>query len=410
MAVQGSSTTTSPDVTSLFAPADGGEDMPASDQVVTDIETEPEAGTETGDETPAGDGSGSGETTDGDTTGGEAAEPDIESLIQQFAEEHGLDLNNPNQRKIAKRLADKEAFILKQTAKLKTLEGGGTKDTDYLAEFETSLGGGETTAGEKVGDKPTDKPLETKPVESSAQGLPTLGDIGDGWKTPEQGIEELNEAWSEGNWKKVHQIETARHLRYTLGLVLPLVEQRLKPIRDQLKEFGELAPNVRQSARERQSDDAREHAISSLSKLPDFKDVMENLFAVEDGDPVTFEDQQYENTPINRIFRDHPGLLHIRMEDKDPVKALKKTFFARYLEAAKLYKRSKPDSVSPKDVKRLIEAGVNRQKTAQTQDRVRQAINAGTGSTGLGKGGADKKHYVDELNSLPGENSTRSLF
>jgi len=80
---------------------------------------------------PEGDGEGEAEPPEGEAEEASHKEPDdLETLIQQFAKEHELDLTNPKNRAAAKRLADRELTYRKQQEEIAKLK---TAKPDYLS-------------------------------------------------------------------------------------------------------------------------------------------------------------------------------------------------------------------------------------------------------------------------------------
>ena len=394
-------------VDDLFRPVAGQEGNEGGDGTGTETEeAEETAGTtQTDEETEPEEAETAGATGEGGETG--EAEEDVDALIEQFAKEMALDLNDPNQRKIAKRLADKESFIRRQKTELESLKKGGEREPDYMAELDKSLNEGATGAEGTEGKERT--AAETKPKETPAADEPRkFGDIGDAWSKPEDAYEQLNQAYAEGDWRKVHQIDTALFVRRTAAIVLPEIDKLLGQKLDGFKQT-ELS-GLRAVTEERSQEDARDYAIGKIREIPKFAKTIDALFEVQEGDDIEFEGQKYDNTPFNQIIAKFPNLRFIQVPDKDPSKALKKTFFAKFLEAAKIYDELlQGGKIKAGQAKALLAdaAEANKQRDAQT--RVRQRLNAGSGATGLGSS-KTAKSYVDELNSLPGEKSVRSLF
>ncbi|HUT24223.1 MAG TPA: hypothetical protein VM492_07785 [Sumerlaeia bacterium] len=398
----------SPGVDDLFRPGAESEGNAGGTGAETQTEGADEAAgtTQTAEEPEAG------EESTADATGeegGEAGEgeEDVDALIEQFAKEMGLDLNDQNQRKIAKRLADKESFIRRQKSELASLKKGGEREPDYMAEFDKSLKEPETRAEGSEGKDRT--AADAKPTETPAEDQPRrFGDIGDGWTKPEDAYTQLNEAYANGDFRTVHQVDTALFVRRAHAILIPEIVSMLEKRLERMKETD--LGDFRKVAEERSHEDARDYAIGKIREIPKFSKSIDALFEVQEGDDIEFEGQKYDNTPFNQIIAKFPNLRFIQVADKDPSKALKKTYFAKFLEAAKIHDQLlQGGNIKAGQVKALLDDAAKNAKQRDAQTRVRQGLNAGSGATGLGSS-KTAKNYVDELNSLPGETPTRSLF
>jgi hypothetical protein len=404
-------------VQSLLTPAlEGGSDhsAEATAQPQTDA-------TATGTAPSGSEGATSGEKTD---TTGTTKVPTVDELIQNFATETGLDPSDPNQRKTLKRLADKELFIRKLQQDNEALKGTavtapGTTDAApaFLTDFEKELAGEGTAAAPtgqtegKAATPITDK-TDPKAAAPAADNRP-YGDVGDPWKTPEDSLTALNDAWGKNDLKTVHDIEVARLKRNFDSVIAPsfipyiarMVEARLQSFTE--KDLGDVVPEVRRTAMQRRVGESREFAIDQLRKAG--ANDIEKLFDAEDGPPIKFDGQEFPNTPLNRILAKHPEIMQIRGSHTDPAKAERQAFIARYKLAYQIFKQGTAGAaLSAETAKALVDAGRDI-KDKQQQDRARQSMNAGPGASGVG----DKekpKSYVGQLNAMPGELPFSSLL
>lgn len=337
--------------------------------------------------------------------------PEVEALIQEYAKEHGVDPNDPDQRRHLKRLADKEFFIRSLQTKLEELKGqlqtgsekgkpGAREEVEHLTAFERTLLAPEGT-GEAGAQGEAGQPAATKPGAASPKGI---GDIGDSWTSPRDACKAEADAWAEGDFDKVHDVQTAVFFRRFLGIGVPAIE---KIIAAKLQEFGlrELG-DVRSAVRERKQAGNREFAIAELGKVAEFKAVIPMLFEATEGPPVAFDGKNFPNNPLNRILAEHPEIMDIRAEDADPDTAERLTYIKQYRAAARILKRQQ-GAIEPGKAKELVEAGAKMHQREQ-EDRARQGINAGPGATGLG--GKSAQSYVEGLNKLPGEVSFSELL
>lgn len=338
----------------------------------------------------------------------------FDELMEQYAQETGLNKDDPNQRKTLKRLVDKELFIRQLQASNKSAAEQAKaldKGPELLTAFEKELAA-ETTA--EAGKGPTQAGEEARPPAAGEKKEAEpfrYNDAGDDWKSPEDSLHALNEAWAENDLKQVHEIEMARLRRnfdsgiapQFLRFIEKMVESRLNGLME--RDLGDIVPEVRRSVSDRRAAESREFAIDELRKAGAAD--IEKLFENEDGPPIEYEGQQFPNTPLNRILAKHPEILRIMETNPDPAKAERKTFIARYKLAYRIFK-SGAAGVSAETAKKLVEAG-RESAERDSNDRARQSINAGSGASGHGdKSGA--KSYVSELNNLPGEVPFTSLL
>lgn len=403
-------------VQSLIGPADGldlNERMTEEKQQPTQTAaTAPETDTgqtettvtETGTEQPPGEEAGASKNA--------AA---LADLIQQFANETGLNPDDPGQRKTLNRLANKELFIRKLQADLdaqkKQPEPAKPADEpELMTAFEKELAAEQPDAA-APGEPP---PTGTEPDAAAAKPAETAkgyGDIGDTWKTAEESLAALNEAWAANDLRKAHDIEVARLRRnfdqavapQLLAFIDKMVNARLQEFSK--KEFGDVLPVVRKSVGEQRMAESREFAVNELRKAGAAD--IDKMFAKEDGPPLHFDGKEWVNSPLNRVLVKHPEILSIVKTHEDPIKAERATFLARYKLAYQLYKQATP-AVSAEAAKQLVDAGRNVERNKDS-DRARQTLNAGSGATGLMEKGS-KGSYVNDLNNLPGEVPFSSLF
>lgn len=341
----------------------------------------------------------------------------LEELIQEFAKETGLDPNDPGQRKTLKRLADKELFIRKLQSDNEALRKGAakpaTEEGALLTDFEKQVmaqGGDKKPAEGQPEVKATEPPVRTEPGAPAAEPV-KYGDIGDDWKAPEDSLAALNEAWAENDLRKVHEIEVARLKRNFDSMIAPplltyinqVLDQRLRGLVE--KDLGDVVPEVRRAAQERRIAESRDFAIDQLRKAG--AEDIDKLFVADDGPPIKFGDQEFPNTPLNRVLAKHPEIMQIEAKHPDPATAQRMTFISRYKLAYQIWKQGVA-GLPAAAAKKLVEAGAEMSER-QAADRARQTINSGSGASGLGERSRSRS-YVQDLNQLPGEISFSSIF
>ena len=349
-----------------------------------------------------------------DTSGAADKQAAFDELMEQYARETGKDSSDPNQRKDLKRLVDKELYIreLKASldaaaqAKAAAQEAGPELQTAFEKELAAEATEAAKGPPEAAQEQPAQATGEKKPPEPLR-----YRDVGDEWKTPEDSLTALNDAWAENDLKQVHQIEMARLRRNFDSDIAPklfpyierMIEQRLNGFVE--RDLGDVVPEVRRSVQDRRISESREFAIDELRKAG--AGDIEKLFEQEDGPPIEYDGQQFPNTPLNRILAKHPEIMRIVENHPDSSKAERRTFISRYKLAYQIFKNG-AGGVSAQTAKKLVDAG-RESKERETSDVARQTINAGSGASGRGEKPSNRS-YIQELNNLPGEVPFASLL
>jgi hypothetical protein len=189
-----------------------------------------------------------------------------------------------------------------------------------------------------------------------------------------------------------------------LAYIGKMLDARLKGFVE--KDLGDVVPEVRRTVADRRIAQDRDFAIDQLRKAG--AEHIDKLFVAEDGPPINFDGEDFPNTPLNRILARFPQILQITAQHADPAKAARQSFIARYKMAYQIYQQESAGH-STETAKQLVQAG-RESKERESKDRARQAINAGSGKSGVGTDKSASKSYVGHLNSLPGEVSTSSLL
>lgn len=324
-----------------------------------------------------------------------------ETLMQKFAQEHGLDLNDARDKKLAQRLADKELFIQKLRGE-QGAKGQQNSTEDGVAALMRELRGEDQKGAEQV------KPVEQPAVAATPPAAGPTDDVGASWKTPADAYNALNEAWNKGDLEAVTQVENAMFTRRFAEVVPQIQEYVQQRVQELLKEqLGDVVPAMRETVAARKQAEAIEYAVEKLSSVKGFEGVAE-LDKEIDGDPITFNGQEFRNTPMNRILAENPWILSIQERHADPDTAARLTNLARYQAAFKLHQGSK---VSSGQAKALVDAG-KKMEARSKQDRTRQSLNGGAGAgTSLTPSQGKTGSYVqDELLGMDEPTSFASLL
>jgi hypothetical protein len=394
---QSSSTTQGGGTTAPQTPSTPAPGSFFSDFRGTAIREERDSGRDEGDE---GVTTGDGTPADGNQSAAAGDAPtNDESLLTSLAEEYGLDLGT--HRKALEQILKGKGGA--QPGQQKPNDADKTDAFDPAAFERELLGEGQPQSTEKPADV---KPAEAKPADGTQpqQAPPKYGDIGDAWKGPEDAWKAEEEAYAAGDYKKLSEVKAAifkRQAAPLLNMIGELVEQRLKDFAE--KDLAEdLAPIRQQRQMERESEmlaEARSKVIGGLKNLPQFKDI-DAMFKAEDGKTITFNGQQFPDTPFNRLIAAHPEILNIDGDHEDPAKRRMQAFSRRYIFAHRLWRnQQKAATAIPAEMApALVEAGRGLADKDRT-DLARSGVNAGA-AAGTGTGGKDS--YVANITRKAG--------
>jgi hypothetical protein len=346
-----------------------------------------------------------------------AEQAEREQIIQEAAQQWGVDPNDPTHRRALERIADNQVYIRGLKAEIDQLKAaataGTTQEDAALTEFERQLLSETEGPGEPAAS-PAAAP--TKAVVPPATGPAPLLDLAraaGGWREPADAYREWSEAWarqdSEGNpspdMATIDQIEK-RQFMLRFGMIgVPVIE---RIIAERVQEaLGRFKPDLERTIEERREQEAGGFARAELSKKPEGKKVLDDLFAEAKGPSIRFDGRDFANTALNRILIANPELLDIRAPHEDPDIALKLTLIKQYRAAARILRAQQAQpGVSPASAKELVAAGA-RMGAREALDSARHGMNAGAGAGGLA--GRPGGGYIEELSKLPGQVSISTL-
>lgn len=340
------------------------------------------------------------------------ATPTLEDLIQQYAKETHSDINDGHLRSLLERMAHKELYIQELKAKQANAAAIAAPTTGpaLMTAFEKELAN-EKPPAEAGGPTPPAQAAasQAQPGQAATPPPPTkYGDVGDDWKTPEESLTALNEAWAENDMTQVHEIERARFRRnFDTDIAPPLINYLTKMVEQKLEDYyqrqlGDVVPEVRRSVADRRIAESAEFALGELRKAG--AEDLDTLFVEEEGPPIEVDGEKFANTPLNRILARHPEILRIQEHHPDPKKAERMTLISRYKLAYQIHKQG---GVPAETARKLVEAG-REGRERDSQDRARQAINAGPGVSGHGEK-TNSGSYIQYINNLSGEIPFSSL-
>lgn len=342
----------------------------------------------------------------------------VESLIEQFAKEHGLNPQDPRDAKVLKRLADKELYIQELRGK------EAAPADDGLTEFERQFLAKEPAKQETPQPERQPTPRESQFVAQDGKPVP-YGDGYDHWKNFDDGYREMAEAMNKGDLHGWREMNHALFVRQADRFIRPAVEQR---IREELQAFKERelrdVQQTVQSQRMRQAVQTDiQFAIQEVRSSAVYKDFVDSMDKPIDETQITINGEKVPNTPINQVIAKHPSIAHYRAENDpaimqklgpnvDQATLRRLTFIGQYKLAAKAWRDmqnlAKPtNGIPPKDAGRIFKAGVATAKASE-QERARQGITR-AGSSGGSKparsayddalfgGGADGELSLSQL-------------
>lgn len=348
-------------------------------------EPEGEQAEPTGEEEPDVD-PGSGEE-DGEP---EQAQEDVDAEIAQIAEEYGIDpetLKGLSMAQIVKKLTESAQQKPEQPS----------TEINWMDGLEDAAA------------KPAVEP-EAQPDPAAAEAKPDdQPDIGAAWKSQADAVNDMNDAFAEGNWEKVGEIQNAIFKRQMFGMGVPFIQQLVnKAIEDFRGELGDVVPRVRQTIQQQQLNADKDWVLTNIRK-DSKKDaaLLDAMFKAEDGKEIEFNGQKWPATPYNEILAANPWMLKIRETDDNPRIAQRKTIHARMMAALSRFREMQGGNLKPEKAKELVEAGAQMERRKQ-DDRVRQGLNAGKGASSTG--GKPPRNIVHELNSAPGRGSIEDLM
>lgn len=328
-----------------------------------------------------------------------------QELMFKLAEQYGLDPSDPAQARTLRRLAHKEMMIQK-------LQGQGPANAagQPLTEFERSLI--EQSKQSKEPGQEAKPPEAAKPTAAPPETPLRYGDIGDTWKSPEEAYQQWEEAFNKNDYARMDEIQRAQSVRWFDKDVLPKlgklfdfrIQQMIGQFRD--KELGSVLQPIKQTLEQRQVADDAEFALRQLESTEGF-DSIRNLLKTEEGPDIEINGELFKNTPMNRIVADNPWIGNIRVDHADPSTARRLTMIERYRAAHSIQAKQKPSGLAPEVASDLVKAGAT-MASRTPNDRVRQSLNAGSGASSSAPKGSNS--YVEGLVNLPGSRAFSSLF
>ena len=342
------------------------EDAPAADDateeaepVQTDEGDTPESEQETSEEEEA-------ETATADAS--DSSGDELERLVQQFAKETGLDPQDSGQRKTLDRLAHKEQHIHTLEAQIRDSKSDALED-DGLSDAEREI-------AESYKDK--EPPKEDTASEGEKGDAPLFTK----WNGPDDAYKALATAWDKAGKEKdfsgVNEVEQnifSARLQASQPFLNAIIEKALQ------QQFGELMPDIEATVQTRRADNAREWALTKLSKEESYANIGDVFKEDADAEPVKLDGEDVGNSPLNRILASNPEIMdinvtHFKGKPLSETDSLRFTYLRRFRMIGNIHNRGKIDS---KRAKKLVDAGAKMEQRNR-DDKVRQQLNKGPGA------------------------------
>ncbi|MCP4899743.1 MAG: hypothetical protein GY906_22485 [bacterium] len=358
---------------------------------------------DTGESTDAA----AGEETAATEATGETAAPAVDdATLQKLATDYALDLNDEKERGILEKIAARESFQQADDTELDILD-------DLFKEVD--------------GDTPATA-TEAKPATEAAPPPPAsdeplrFGDIGDSWKTEEDGYNALTTAMNRHAEADevdrptavhaVRDVHKALFARNFMGTALPVVVKVATAIAEQqmterLEGIAPIIDNLRNQQIHERADAEAEQILRGK-----FGDEFMEMLSGDEGKPVEINGKRFDPIPFNRILAEYRHIGDIKKEDPDPHKAQLKTFLARYHEAFRIFKREKRQrTTTAKATSDLVKAGA-KSVTRTPKDTTRQALNAGGKTSGqlAPKPGEETEEHWDAIREASQGDGITKLF
>lgn len=294
--------------------------------------------------------------------------PEVVALMKHFAAtDKDYDLNDPKDFKSIRRFAEQEVHA----RGLKAGQPPSEEAKSYLDLFS------DPEPEKKAADAP-----KANQVTDGEEDLPNYAKVARKWQKPADVSKSLAEAFDmdDGPAKDdaIADVLMGLDERNFMEIHLPRVEQLVNHLIE-----SRLGPVLESSNEEREYAMRRE-VVGRLAGMDEYKDI-HDLFEKASNDTISVNGEEVEDTWINRVIKQFPGVLKIREDGKSPAERQRKTLGSRYTEAHRLMKVLRGQEIDPKKAAGLVQTGRTIEKSKQA-DSVRHGLNAGrTGSPNGGR-------------------------
>jgi len=331
---------------------------------------------------------------------------------ETLANEYGLDINNPRDRKIIdrmledakargiseKRVADGQDYIKKLQEKV--------SQGDYFAKLERNRFQQDK---EKPQQQAAPPPQTQQQGDRSQPQAHKWNDGWDHWQSPKDAQREYAKAWEEGDEEKAANIQLAINNRWYKDAVDPYVRDLIR--KEIESRVGPVLQKDHQLQQQQDEEDSRVEALETLKQDSDMAKLLDEMFE-HDGSTVDLNGQKVPGNAIWKLLKENPWIMKIKAEGRNPRETFRKTWAERYMTMAQLHMRAKQQStISTEKGKEIFESGAKTAKDQVEKDRIRQTINKGN-SKGKSRPLSDDEKFVAEISATSGTVgiSASSLF
>lgn len=339
----------------------------------------------------------------GDTPEAAAAPPEtpqptdrdakLKALVDQYAQEEKETLQGLSpeaQQRLLRRLAEKELVVQETRSQAQP-------ETEALTPFEQELLQKATAPAQaKPPDTPPAPALTTAPAQGQFVGAnwktsaDAVLDHGKAWTAYSQAVEQGDFSTQQAALNHIAAIEDAAFMG-RFSQARPVIEQYIQQRIDAA--LGGVLPEVSEIAQERAIKTAQDLAIQDLAATPGMEKIAETLFQKGEG-TIAFNGQKVDNTPLNRVIKENPWILDIKVEHQDPHVANRLTMTKMYKAAHQLLTRG---NTTPVAAKALVQAGQEMERRTE-QEKFRQGINGGGANTAP----PAAPDYIDQIKARAG--------
>lgn len=289
--------------------------------------------------------------------------PEVQSLMEQYATELGVDLKDPLHAKTVRMIAERENLILEG----KKAAPPVPEAKDYLDRFR------DPDPKTKAESASTTETTPTEPTATRDEDLPEFVRVAKSWQKPEDFVDSLDSAFElplddpkrKTTIASVFQGFVERMFQETLfprtmGAVESMTNSRFEPVIHEMNAASD--SQVRRSV------------VDTLATDEAYADIMD-MFEPVTGGTITVEGEQVADTWLNRVIAKVPDILDISVKGKTPAESKRLTIAKQYRAAHSIMRSLREaDKSLPADKQTLINTGKAIAKTSRP-DPDRQGLN-----------------------------------
>lgn len=318
-----------------------------------------------------------------------------EQKLLELAKKWGVNVTDPAVRKLLEANLTLEKKVDDRGAYIDKLRDG--KLDEFLAGIDKAL---DPAKPESVVEQ--QQPIQQQQFQQPNNAEMPMQDIGTtwknpdgtvGWRTQQDAIRALSDAYQSGDVGLIAQVEQAKHQRDFNAIIMPrlmpeiigLVEGALSNFKKREK-IDEVVPTVLQERSRRESEAVHAHVTSVFSNDANFGPTFKEMMRVDGAETITYRNpdgsvEKLPNSPFNQIMAEFPEMLE-RIDWSSPRQELQRSISNVFKFALKQYVKQKQQGLTPEKAQELIKTGVQQQERTIETKKVRAAINAGSSRQG----------------------------